>query len=106
MTNSKSCKIKLLNKIYEIKCPDGEEVNLMLAAEKLHEKMQNNKSKFKHLDNFQTLLLAALDISHELIVCKNEQELQRLQVTQFISSLENKINKAVVGSEADGSLTK
>ncbi|HAU0514905.1 TPA: cell division protein ZapA, partial [Legionella pneumophila] len=45
--------------------------------------------------------LAALDIGHELIVCKNEQEQQRLQVTQFISSLENKINKAVVGSEMD-----
>ncbi|HAU2046884.1 TPA: cell division protein ZapA, partial [Legionella pneumophila] len=25
MTNIKLCKIKLLNKIYEIKCPDGEE---------------------------------------------------------------------------------
>lgn len=101
MTNMKLCKIKLLNKTYEIKCPDGEEVNLVLAAEKLHEKMQNNKNKFKQLDNFQILLLAALDISRELIICKNEQEQQRLQVTQFISSLENKINKTVVGSETE-----
>ncbi|AMP88237.1 cell division protein ZapA [Legionella pneumophila] len=101
MTNIKLCKIKLLNKIYEIKCPDGEEVSLILAAEKLNEKMQNNKNKFKHLDNFHILLLAALDIGHELILCKNEQEQQRLQVTKFISSLENKINKAVVGSEMD-----
>ncbi|HAU1319130.1 TPA: cell division protein ZapA, partial [Legionella pneumophila] len=46
MTNIKLCKIKLLNKIYEIKCPDGEEVSLILAAEKLNEKMQNNKNKF------------------------------------------------------------
>ncbi len=100
MTNIKSCKVKLLNKSYEIKCPEGEEINLLLAAEKINEKMQQNKSKFKQLDNFQTLLLAALDIGHELIICKNEQEHQRHQVTQFISSLENKINK-VVGGETD-----
>ncbi len=100
MTNIKSCKVKLLNKSYEIKCPEGEEVNLLLAADKLNEKMAQNKSKFKKLDDFHTLLLAALDISHELILCKNEQEHQRLKVTQFITSLENKINKTV-GGEAD-----
>jgi cell division protein ZapA len=97
MTNIKSCKIKLLNKSYEIKCPEGEESNLSLAAQKLSEKMAVNKVKFKKLDNYQNLLLAALDISHELIICKNDQENQRLQVTQFITTLESKINKAVVG---------
>lgn len=97
MTNIKSCKVKLLNKSYEIKCPESEEANLLLAAETLNEKMQQNKSKFKKLDHFQTLLLAALDIGHELIVCKSEQEHQRQQVTQFITSLESKINKAVGG---------
>lgn len=100
MTNIKSCKVKLLNKSYEIKCPEGEEQNLALAVERLNEKMLHNKNKFKQLDDFKTLLLAALDISHELIICKNEQEHQRLQVTQFITSLENKINKTV-GGEAD-----
>jgi cell division protein ZapA len=100
MTNIKSCKVKLLNKSYEIKCPESEEVNLLLAAEALNEKMLLNKTKFKKLDDFHTLLLAALDIGHELIICKNEQEHQRLQVTQFITTLENKINKTV-GGEAD-----
>lgn len=100
MTNIKSCKVKLLNKSYEIKCPEGEEVNLLLAAEKLNDQMLINKGKFKKLDEFHTLLLAALDIGHELIICKNEQESQRLKVTQFITSLENKINKAV-GGEVD-----
>ena len=100
MNNIKSCTIKLLNKSYEIKCPEGEESNLLLAAQKLSEQMGVNKAKFKKLDNYQTLLLAALDISHELIISQNDQENQRLQVTQFITSLESKINKAVVG-EAD-----
>jgi cell division protein ZapA len=97
MTTIKTCSIKLLNKSYEIKCPEAEEANLLLAAAKLNEKMLNNKNKFKQLDDFHTLLLAALDVGHELILCKNEQQQQRHQVTQFITSLESKINKAVSG---------
>ncbi len=100
MTSIKTSKIKLLNKTYEIKCPEGEEPNLLLAAKKLNDQVLLNKTKFKHLDNLQTLVLAALDISHELVICKNEQEHQRHQVTQFITSLETKINN-VVGGYAD-----
>lgn len=97
MTNIKTCKVKLLNKTYEIKCPESEEANLALAAGKLNNQLLQNKTKFKYLDNYQNLLLAALEISHELVICKNEQEQQRHQVTQFISSLESKINNLVTG---------
>ncbi|WP_058534342.1 cell division protein ZapA [Legionella saoudiensis] len=97
MTQTKSCSIKLLNKSYEIKCPEGEEANLVLAAQKLNNQIMLNKKKAKQLDDFHTLLLAALDISHELVVCKSEQAQQHHQVTQFITSLEHKINKMVNG---------
>jgi cell division protein ZapA len=97
MNNIKTCSIKLMNKTYQIRCPEREEQNLLLAAEKLNEQIINTKTKFKNLDNFQTLLMAALDIGHELISCKNEQEHQRHQVNQFITSLERKINKTVGG---------
>lgn len=97
MTNLKTCALKLFNKTYQVKCPESEEGNLLLAAAKLNEKISLNKSKFKRLDDFQTLMLAALDVAHELIICKNEQEQQRHQVNQFITSLESKINKTVVG---------
>ncbi|STX40337.1 Cell division protein ZapA [Legionella donaldsonii] len=98
MTTSKSCSIKLMNKSYEIKCPDNEVENLQQAADKLNERIIHNKKKFKQLDDFQTLLLAALHVSHELISCQRQQEQQRLQVTQFINSLENKIHQVVHGN--------
>lgn len=97
MTQIKKCTVKILNKSYEIKCPEGEEPNLLLAAKKLNDQIASNKSKFRLLDDFQMLLLAALDISYDLVICKTEQEQQRNQVTQFISTLENKINRVVVG---------
>lgn len=97
MTTTKTCSIRLLNKTYEIKCPDNEADNLQQAAQKLHEQLLLNKRKFKQMDDFQNLLLASLHIGHELITCQKLQEQQRHQVTQFISSLENKINQVVNG---------
>ncbi|MFA5960662.1 MAG: cell division protein ZapA [Tatlockia sp.] len=101
MSNSKTCSVKLLNKTYEIKCPEKETVNLQQAAEKLNEQLIQTKKKFKHLDAFQTLLLAALHVSHELITCQHQQKQQQEQVTQFINSLENKIHQVVHGSLHD-----
>ncbi|MFC3908277.1 cell division protein ZapA [Legionella dresdenensis] len=97
MTATKSCSVKLLNKSYEIKCPENEAANLQKAAERLNEQLLSNKRKFKQLDDFQNLVLASLHISHELITCQKQQEKQRNQVTQFINSLENKINQVVQG---------
>ena len=98
MTTTKTCSIRLLNKVHEIKCPDHEVDNLQQAAIKLNDQLLANKKKFKHLDEFQTLLLAALNITHELMSCQKQQEDQRQQVTQFINSLENKINQVVNGN--------
>lgn len=96
-TPNKTCSVKILNKTYDIKCPEHEMANLHSAAQKLNEEIIKNKKKFKQLDDFQQLLLAALHISHELISCHQQQAHQRSQVTQFMSSLETKIN-AVVNS--------
>lgn len=98
MTTSKTCSVRLFNKNYEIKCPDNETGNLQQAAFKIQEQLLLNKRKFTQIDDFQNLLLAALHISHELITCQKLQEQQRHQVTQFISSLENKINQVVNGN--------
>lgn len=97
MSQMKSCTVKLLNKSYELKCPEGEEANLVLAAQKLNNQIMLNKKKAKQLDDFHSLLLAALDISHELVLSKTQQAQQHHQVSQFITSLENKINKMVHG---------
>lgn len=90
MTTSTSCPIKLLNKTYDIKCPENETANLQMAAEKLNDQLLQNKKKFRQLDDFQNLVLAALHLSHELVSCKKQQEEQRHQVTRFITSLESK----------------
>lgn len=96
---TKSCTITLLNKHFEIKCDESEEQLLLLAAKKLNDQMLQQRNKHKHLDQYQVLMMAALTISHELVKSKDDQEKQRHQVNEFISSLEDKINKVVGGEE-------
>jgi cell division protein ZapA len=89
MTNATFCTIKLQNKSYKIKCPDEEMDNLHLAAQKLNGILLEKKNKFKRLDEYQTLIMAALDLSHELITCQREQTQQRQEFTEFFKSLES-----------------
>lgn len=99
MTKTTQCTIQVLNTAYDIKCPEGEEGNLRLAAQKLQEQLLKKKKEFKKLDDYQALLLAALHISHELISCQHQQKEQHQQLAQFIQALERKISLAV--TEAD-----
>lgn len=94
MTKTITCSIRLLNKSYDIKCPKNEAEHLQQAAQQLNKQVYEKKNKFNQLDDYEALLLAALHISHELIICQTQQDYQKKQLTQFISSLENKINKA------------
>lgn len=93
MTKTKSCTIRLLDKSYDIKCPEKEADNLKLAALKLHNHMLEKKNKFKQLEENQLLLLAALQVSHELILTEAQQEARQEQLAQFIHSIEEKINQ-------------
>lgn len=95
MNTSNHCTIQLMNKSYKIKCPIEEMENLQLAAKKLNATISQKKSQFKTLDATQILLLAALDLSHELINQEQKQLQQREQLTEFIHSLETRLQNAI-----------
>lgn len=84
-----------MNKSYKIKCPVEEMENLQLAAKKLNTAISQKKTKFKTLDATQILLLAALDLSHELINQEQKQLQQREELSEFIHSLENRLQNAI-----------
>jgi len=91
MNTSNHCTIQLLNKNYKIKC-DAEEVdNLQLAAKKLNATISKKKAQFKTLDATQILLLAALELSHDLISQQQKQHIQKEHLTEFIHALESKL---------------
>ena len=65
--------------------------NLQLAAEKLNAQLQKHVGGSKKMDDYQRLLMAALHISHELVVCEHQQTQQREQLARFINSLESAV---------------
>lgn len=91
MTTTQFCTIQILNKSYKIKCPEAEVNNLKLAAEKLTSQLLKKKSGSKKMDDYQSLLMAALHVSHELVVCEHQQTQQREQLAQFINTLESAV---------------
>lgn len=94
MSTTNQCTIQLMNKSYKIKCPVEEMDNLQLAAKKLNATISQKKSQFKTLEPTQVLLLAALDLSHELINQEQKQNQQREQLAEFVHSLEERLKKA------------
>lgn len=91
MTTTKFCTIRILNKSYKIKCPEAEVNNLQLAAEKLANQLLKEKSASKKRDDYSVLLMAALHVSHELVLCEQQQTQQREQLAQFINTLESAV---------------
>lgn len=65
--------------------------NLQLAAEKLTAQLLKKKNASKKVDDYQDLLMAALHVSHELILCEHQQAQQREQLARFINTLESAV---------------
>jgi len=90
------CTIQLMNKAYKIKCPAEEKENLELAAKKLNTIISQKKAQFKQLEPMQVLILAALQISHESISQEQTHAEKRRQLSEFIQSLENRLQEVSV----------
>lgn len=87
MNNSTCCTIKLQNKSYKIKCPDDELDDLQRAAQKLNDLLSEKKRQFKRLDEYQTLIMVALDLSCELVRCQQDQAQKQQEFADFFKSL-------------------
>ncbi len=99
MAKSQQCQIRLLNKSYDIKCPDGEVEKLNMAAKKLDNSMQKYKQHYPLLDDNKLLLLSALEIAYQMINQVEPSSIDKQdEVNALIQSLETRIN-AVVGKE-------
>ena len=99
MAKTQHCQIRLLNKLYDIKCPNGKIDKLNVAAKKLDGLMLKYKQQYPLLDDNKLLLLSALEIAYQMTEHKEPSSVdQQDEVNALIHSLENRIN-AVVGKE-------
>lgn len=88
----KSISIKLLGKEFQVACPDGQEDTLFKTAEYLNSQMQgiSNNSKIVSVDKIA--IMAALNITTELLVLKAAHDEMAISLNQKLIELNNKLN--------------
>lgn len=90
--DARTVTVKLLDKEYTISCPDGAEAELLASADYLDAKMREIKSSGKIVGLERIAVMAALNMSHELI--KN-RERNRQSVEMQLRRLGHKIDQSL-----------
>ncbi|EGG29481.1 protein of unknown function DUF710 [Aequoribacter fuscus] len=78
--------INLLDKQYQIACPDEEREDLTLSARYLDQQMRNIKASGKVVGLDRIAIMAALNISHELLKLSREHKASLEQAQDPVDS--------------------
>ena len=96
MSESKPASITILDKEYLIACSNEERELLNDAASLLNERMQEVKTSGKIIGSERIAVLAALNIAHEMLAYKNENEGYTSNVDGVVRRLQDKIDNALM----------
>lgn len=88
--------ITILGKEYQISCPPSEEGDLRRSAEYLNEQMSQIKTRGATLGFEKIAVLAALNITHELIKVSRGEAGSDDDTRRHLQQLEDKIDSALV----------
>ena len=97
MQNSQpnSVTLQILDKEYRIACPDGDEQSLIDSARKLDNNMRDIRTSGKVIGMERIAVMAALNISHELLLMENEHQQLKESTKQRLSKITQKVNQAI-----------
>jgi cell division protein ZapA len=91
----KSIQVSIQGREYSINCPASEEKSLMEAARFLEQKIQHFKPSTKNLSLENLLLMAAINLSHELLLSHKELEVSARQTKEQMLRLLGKVDTAL-----------
>jgi len=98
-TASKAVTVHILDKEYMVSCSDGEQHDLMRSADYLDKKMREVREKGKIIGSDRIAVIAALNISHELLTQDNNKAIIDNSVSQRIKNLQEKIEDTLFESQ-------
>lgn len=91
--------IFILDKEYKVACSEDEQDSLYAAARYLNNKMQEIRSAGKVSGLERIAVMAALNISYELMQSRNKNENEMIGTQEQIDLLLGKINTALSSTE-------
>lgn len=96
-----STTIEILGKPYPIRCPEDELPGLKQAAELLNQKMTEVKDSGKAINLERIAIIAALNITYQLLQTDKQQSSMVDKINDRIASLYQKIEHFVGADEAE-----
>jgi cell division protein ZapA len=99
MTTNAKIKIKILEKEYDIACPQEERTELLDSAELLNEQMRSIRDSGKVIGLDRIAVMSALNLAHEVVKMKNSlgvlDEDKDAEVTARLRSIRDRIQNAL-----------
>lgn len=92
---SKPLTITLQGREFKVACPEGEEGPLRTAVELLNRRMQELRASGRVVGNERIALLAALHVTHELLMQKTPKGFDMQDVRRRIESMQAAIDDAL-----------
>lgn len=94
--NSKTLNINIMGREFCITCPDEEQEDLQLAAAYLDRKIQEVRAEGKVVDSDRIAIIAALSITHELLMLRNGTGFDMDEFKRRIASLKKKVDEVMI----------
>lgn len=82
-----------------IACPEDEQEEIQLAAAYLNDKIQEVKNEGKIVDSERITIVAALKISHELLMIRNGSSFDIDEFKRRIITLKKKIDGVIASKD-------
>ena len=99
MSDSGAVSIRILDKEYRVSCPPEEQEALLVTASYLGKKMKEIRDSGKVVGTDRIAVMAALNLTHELLKTRSEASSQNDTLGARIRSLQNKIDAALHDSK-------
>ncbi|MBP6057388.1 MAG: cell division protein ZapA [Nitrosomonas sp.] len=98
--NNKTLNINIMGREFCVNCPEEEEEEIQLAAAYLDSKIQEIKAEGKIIDSDRIAIIAALSITHELLMLRNGTGFDMNEFRRRIVSLRQKVDEVMVKKES------
>ncbi len=93
--DSKGLGINLMGRDFKVACPPGEEKQLLASVDFLNKRMQEIRASGRVVGNERIALLAALNITHELLTHQLPKGLDMDELRRRIDSMQAAIDAAL-----------
>lgn len=91
--------VNILDKEYRVSCPPEQQEALIEAAQYLSEKMRDIRAGGKVIGMERIAVMAALNISYELVQTKSKLESEQMDTQEHLNQLMEKMDQAMADVE-------